>query len=144
VTATTHGFRSPLGWRHDKLPPRGLRAGVSASYRRRNGSAYRRSDALAKRRLLLCEWAAFYKAKRLIGEALSVPQDEKPDANDRAVVGSSFEGVATLAGHSLSQAVRRIVADTEGLAEFTPMIAAGRGRLSHRWPACQSTSQRRC
>jgi integrase len=28
--------------------------------------------------------------------------------------------VTTLARHSLSQAVRRIVADTEGLAEFTP------------------------
>jgi integrase len=28
--------------------------------------------------------------------------------------------MTTLARHSLSQAVRRIVADTEGLAEFTP------------------------
>jgi integrase len=56
---------------------------------------------------------------RLIGEALSVPLDEKPGANDRAVFGSKFEGVATLARHSLSQAVRRIVADNE-LAEFTP------------------------
>jgi integrase len=59
-------------------------------------------------------------AVRLIGEAPSVPQDEKPGANDRAVFASKFEGVTTLARHSLSQAVRRIVADTEGLAEFTP------------------------
>jgi integrase len=56
---------------------------------------------------------------RLIGEALSVPQDEKAGANDRAVFASKFEGVATLARHSLSQAVRRIIAD-KGLAEFTP------------------------
>lgn len=59
-------------------------------------------------------------AVRLIGEALSMPLDEKPGANDRAVFASKFEGVTTLARHSLSQAVRRIVADTEGLAEFTP------------------------
>ena len=59
-------------------------------------------------------------AVRLIDEALKVPQDEKPGANDRAVFGSKFEAVTTLARHSLSQAVRRIVADTEGLAEFTP------------------------
>jgi integrase len=59
-------------------------------------------------------------AVRLIGEALKASQDEKPDANDRAVFASKFEGVATLARHSLSQAVRRIVADTGGLAEFTP------------------------
>src|SRR5258708_32605903 len=58
-------------------------------------------------------------AVRLIGEALSVPQDEKPGANDRAVFAIKFEGVTTLARHSLSQAVRRIVAD-KGLAEFTP------------------------
>jgi integrase len=61
----------------------------------------------------------------LIGEALSVPQDEKdganeqPASNDRAVFASKFEGVTTLARHSLSQAVRRIVADNQ-LAEFTP------------------------
>jgi integrase len=59
-------------------------------------------------------------AVRLIGEALSASQDDKPGSNDRAVFASKFEAVTTLARHSLSQAVRRIVADTEGLAEFTP------------------------
>jgi len=62
-------------------------------------------------------------AVRLIGEALSVPQDEKPGPNDRAVFASKFEGVTTLARHSLSQAVRRIVTDekfAEKLAPFTP------------------------
>jgi integrase len=56
---------------------------------------------------------------RLIGESLSVPQDEKPGANDRAVFASKFEGVTTLARHSLSQAVRRVVTDNE-LESFTP------------------------
>jgi integrase len=58
-------------------------------------------------------------AVRLIGEALSVPQDEEPGANDRAVFASKFEGVTTLARHSLSQAVRRIVVDNK-LKPFTP------------------------
>ena len=58
-------------------------------------------------------------AVRLIGEALSVPQDEKPGANDRAVFASKFEGVTTLARHSLSQAARRVVADKK-LKAFTP------------------------
>jgi integrase len=65
---------------------------------------------------------------RLIGEALSVPQDEedganeKPGANDRAVFASKFEGVTTLARHSLSQAVRRILEDEDTKLEkpFTP------------------------
>jgi integrase len=55
----------------------------------------------------------------LIGEALSVPQDEKPGANDRSVFASKFEGVTALARHSLSQAVRRVVTDKK-LAAFTP------------------------
>jgi integrase len=56
---------------------------------------------------------------RLIGEALDASQDETPGANDKPVFGSKFEAVTTLARHSLSQAVRRIVADN-GLAAFTP------------------------
>jgi integrase len=59
-------------------------------------------------------------AVQLIGEALSVPQDERPGANDRAVFASKFEGVTTLARHSLSQAVRRVVADNEKMEPFTP------------------------
>ncbi len=64
-------------------------------------------------------------AVRLIGEALSVPQDEedeKSGANDRAVFASKFEGVTTLARHSLSQAVRRILEDEDTKIEepFTP------------------------
>ena len=58
-------------------------------------------------------------AVRLIGEALDASQDETPGANDKPVFGSKFEAVTTLARHSLSQAVRRIVADN-GLAAFTP------------------------
>lgn len=58
-------------------------------------------------------------AVRLIGEALKATQDEKDGANDQPVFGSKFEAVTTLARHSLSQAVRRVVADNE-LAAFTP------------------------
>jgi hypothetical protein len=50
---------------------------------------------------------------------LDARQNEVPGANDRPVFGSKFEGVTTLARHSLSQAVRRIVTDN-GLAGFTP------------------------
>jgi hypothetical protein len=42
------------------------------------------------------------------------------------VFGSKFEAVTTLARHSLSQAVRRVVTDNEPTA-FTPMISAERG-----------------
>jgi integrase len=58
-------------------------------------------------------------AVRLIGEALDASQDETPGANDQPVFGSKFESVTTLARHSLSQAVRRIITDDE-LAPFTP------------------------
>lgn len=44
---------------------------------------------------------------RLIVEAHERPQDEKPDANDRAVFASKFDGVATLARHPLSQILGR-------------------------------------
>jgi integrase len=59
---------------------------------------------------------------RLIGEALKANQDEKPGANDRAVFASKFEGVTTLARHSLSQAVRRVLKDkdTKIKLPFTP------------------------
>ena len=64
---------------------------------------------------------------RLIGEALNASKDEALDAskeeargtNDQAVFAGRFEGVETLARHSLSQAVRRIVTDNEHSA-FTP------------------------
>ena len=64
---------------------------------------------------------------RLIGEALNASKDEALDAskeeargtNDQAVFAGRFEGVETLARHSLSQAVRRIVTDNK-LAAFTP------------------------
>jgi integrase len=73
-------------------------------------------------------------AVRLILDALEASRDEEDDAvsadksdtdktNDKAVFASRFEGVATLARHSLSQAVRRILADKEiskKLAPFTP------------------------
>jgi hypothetical protein len=63
----------------------------------------------------------------LIGEALEASKDEAPEAskgeargaNDQAVFAGRFEGVETLARHSLSQAVRRIVTD-KTLAPFTP------------------------
>jgi integrase len=60
-------------------------------------------------------------AVRLIGEALKASKDEDSKANDQAVFASKFEGVTTLARHSLSQAVRRIVADDDNeLTPFTP------------------------
>jgi integrase len=58
-------------------------------------------------------------AVRLIGEALEASKDEANGANDQAVFAGRFEGVETLARHSLSQAVRRIVTD-KTLAAFTP------------------------
>jgi integrase len=54
-----------------------------------------------------------------IGEALNASKDEARGTNDQAVFAGRFEGVETLARHSLSQAVRRIVTDNE-LAAFTP------------------------
>jgi integrase len=61
-------------------------------------------------------------AVRLIGETLDASQDETPGANDQAVFASKFEGVTTLARHSLSQAVRRILDDKDTKIEqpFTP------------------------
>ena len=56
---------------------------------------------------------------RLIGEALEASKNEASDTNDQAVFANKFEGVTTLARHSLSQAVRRVVLDNE-LATFTP------------------------
>lgn len=58
-------------------------------------------------------------AARLIGEALKASHDEANGANDQAVFAGRFEGVETLARHSMSQAVRRIVADKK-LKAFTP------------------------
>ncbi|SRR5216683_105711 len=69
-------------------------------------------------------------AVRLIGEALDASKEEEEEAldaskdepngaNDQAVFAGRFEGVETLARHSLSQAVRRIVTDKK-LEAFTP------------------------
>jgi integrase len=58
-------------------------------------------------------------AVRLILEALEVSKEYAKGKNDRPVFASRFEGVTTLARHSLSQAVRRIVADKK-FAKFTP------------------------
>jgi integrase len=56
---------------------------------------------------------------RLIGEALDASKGEASGANDQAVFAGRFEGVETLARHSLSQALRRILTDKK-LAAFTP------------------------
>ncbi len=45
--------------------------------------------------------------------------DDEERGNDRAVFASRFENIETIARHSLSQAVRRIVLD-DGLTRFTP------------------------
>jgi integrase len=58
-------------------------------------------------------------AVRLILEALEVSRDYAKGQNDKPVFASRFEGVTTLARHSLSQAVRRILADKK-FAKFTP------------------------
>jgi integrase len=59
----------------------------------------------------------------LILEALEVSKEYAKGKNDSPVFASRFGGVTTLARHSLSQAVRRIVVDkkyNEKLAKFTP------------------------
>lgn len=58
-------------------------------------------------------------AVQLIAAALKASKDETSAGNDQAVFASKFENVTTLARHSLSQAVRRIITDNE-LAPFTP------------------------
>jgi integrase len=58
-------------------------------------------------------------AVALFLEALEVSKDYAKGQNDRPVFASRFEGVTTLARHSLSQAVRRIV-NSKKFAEFTP------------------------
>jgi integrase len=59
----------------------------------------------------------------LIQEALEVSKEYVKGKNDRPVFASRFEGVTTLARHSLSQAVRRIFKDDKNaqvLSKFTP------------------------
>jgi integrase len=58
-------------------------------------------------------------AVRLVLEALEISKEYAKGKNDSPVFASRFEGVTTLARHSLSQAVRRIVGDKK-LAKFTP------------------------
>ncbi len=58
-------------------------------------------------------------AVRLISEALEVSKEYAKGKNDSPVFASRFEGVTTLARHSLSQAVRHIVKDKK-FAKFTP------------------------
>jgi integrase len=58
-------------------------------------------------------------AVRLILEALEVSKEYAKGKNDRPVFASRFEGMTTLARHSLSHAVRRIVVG-KGFAKFTP------------------------
>jgi integrase len=55
----------------------------------------------------------------LILEALEASKEYAKDKNDRPVFASRFNRVTTLARHSLSQAVRRIVGDKK-FAKFTP------------------------
>jgi integrase len=62
-------------------------------------------------------------AVALILEALEASKDYAKGQNDRPVFASRFEGVTTLARHSLSQAVRRLVKDKKNakkFAKFTP------------------------
>jgi integrase len=58
-------------------------------------------------------------AVRLVLEALEISKEYAKGKNDSPVFASRFEGVTTLARHSLSQAVRRIVGDKK-FAKFTP------------------------
>lgn len=60
-------------------------------------------------------------ARLLIRCTNNTSKDDTQEANDQAVFASRFENVETLARHSLSQAVRRILADMDAeLAPFTP------------------------
>jgi integrase len=58
-------------------------------------------------------------AVSLVLEALEVSKEYTSGKNDTPVFASRFDGVTTLARHSLSQAVRRIVKDKK-FAKFTP------------------------
>jgi integrase len=58
-------------------------------------------------------------AVALILETLEASKDYAKGQNDRPVFASRFEGVTTLARHSLSQAVRRIL-KAKKFAKFTP------------------------
>jgi integrase len=58
-------------------------------------------------------------AVRLVLEALEISKEYAKGKHDSPVFASRFEGVTTLARHSLSQAVRRIVKDKK-IAKFTP------------------------
>jgi integrase len=60
-----------------------------------------------------------HAAVRLIREALEISREYAKGKNDSPVFASRFEGVTTLARHSLSRAVRRIVKDQK-LAKFPP------------------------
>jgi integrase len=54
----------------------------------------------------------------LIQRALEVSKEYSKGKNDRPVFASRFEGVTTLARHSLSQAIRRILKDDKKAAKF--------------------------
>jgi integrase len=58
-------------------------------------------------------------AVQLIREGLEASKEGWQGRNDRPVFAGRFEGIKTLARHSLSHAVRRIVKDKK-LAKFTP------------------------
>ena len=62
-------------------------------------------------------------AVHVIQDALEVSKDYAKGKNDRPVFASRFEGVTTLARHSLSHAVRRLLGDERcagKFAKFTP------------------------
>ncbi|MBN8991617.1 MAG: site-specific integrase [Rhizobiales bacterium] len=58
-------------------------------------------------------------AVRLIREALEASKDYAKGKNDRPVFASRFEDITSLARHSLSQAVRRLVKDQRFAGKFT-------------------------
>jgi integrase len=67
VEATTHGFRSTFrDWAGDmtNFPREVCEAAIAHIIEDETEAAYRRSDALAKRRLLMDEWAAFCMSDR--------------------------------------------------------------------------------
>jgi integrase len=72
---TVHGFRSTFSdWARDRThyPRDVIEQALAHVIKDKSEAAYRRGDALEKRRLLMAEWASFAYGKPLAGEVISL------------------------------------------------------------------------
>ena len=68
---TTHGFRSSFSdWAHDRTAyaPAEIELALAHVVGNKVAAAYRRGDALDKRRRLMAEWARYLEAPASVGE----------------------------------------------------------------------------